>query len=54
MVNREIGGDQRECAGTALLWALDEKQESELECSPEGTAESDEFFQDKGEWSFPG
>ena len=34
----------REWAGTALLWILGQEQECELECSPEGAAESEEIF----------
>ena len=36
-----------------MLWVLDEKQESELECSPE-EAVSEEIFQVKGVGSIPG
>lgn len=37
----------------SLALESDTNQESELECSLEGAAESNEFFEDKGDWSFP-
>ena len=53
MLSREAEGDQRECARAVLLWKLDDKHFSDLECSLPGAAESEEIFQEKGGRDFP-
>ena len=54
MISREAEGDQRECAHAALLWELDDKHFSDLECSLTGAAKSEEIFQEKGGRDFRG